>query len=176
MRVYGELSSQLRMADIESTVAPGTTLRFGTLLFIVNGGGEAELRRPPPPSVDKLLSEAMLGLRVTAPENPVCDTEELRRRLDAFLGPRPSQDNVRLALVAPANVSSRLAGGGSYPPGTTSGVASPSTPPTPRAQWGHAVHHLPKLLRGSNQHRVRVRPLGRLGLERGQRQRKQIKA
>ena len=122
------------MADSTTSMAPGTELRFGTLLFIVGNDGALVWQRPPASSKIGLLTEAVHDLRTTAPEGLVTGDEELCDRLGALLGPDPSHDDECLALSSVANVASQVAGGAPLPFGLQNVAATAARPSSPRAR------------------------------------------
>ena len=111
------------MASHSVSWVPGVHVRFGSLDFIV--ATEGELARAPAPvqllcstGLDAIV-EALKKLQLRAPEAHVPGSDQLlgfdygrlEHQLDAFLGPRPCQEDVRCLNFSFANVMMQLAGG-----------------------------------------------------------------
>ena len=105
------------MASHNVSWAPGTHVRFGDLDFIVTT--EPTAVQPLHFGGLNAIVEALEELQLYAPEAhaPGCDQllgfdyGRLERRLSAFLGPRPSQEDLRRLTFSFANVMTQLIGG-----------------------------------------------------------------
>ena len=111
------------MASHGVSWVPGTHVGFGSLDFIVTTEGELAQA---PAAVQPLHSagldatvEALEQLQLHALEARVSGSDRLlgfdygrlERQLDAFLGPRPSREELRCLTFSFANAKKQLAGG-----------------------------------------------------------------
>ena len=126
------------MASFGERLAPGTHVRFGSLDFVATE--EGKLTRAPVPaqlphstSLDTII-DTLGELRVNTLEArvpggdkpPSFDWVRFERQLNAFLGPRPSQEDMSCLTFSLTNVTAQLAGGEPHSPH----VSAPDAPTT----------------------------------------------
>ena len=117
------------MASTTVTWIPGTSVYFGTHRFIITTDGSTEWVRPTTPSSFSSVPDFIhVALYEPRSEELALDRAEVERRLNEFLGPRPSRNDLACATFALANVTTQLAGGGALAPSTELGDASPAFP------------------------------------------------
>ena len=111
------------MASHDLSWAPGMHVRFGDLDFIVTMEGGLAMAhvaiRPLHSTGLDTIAEALEELQMHAPEaraprsNQLLDFDygRLERQLVAFLGPQPSQEDLRHLTFSFANIMTQLDGG-----------------------------------------------------------------